>query len=286
MLDELSGIVPAVDGHYPERWICSTTKASDGTGISMTVDGRLLTDFVKEPLPILVKLLDSYSRLMIQVHPDDERAKKYFHSDKGKAEAWYIIGTRTISEEPYVYLGFKEGITKQHWRDLFNKQDVKGMERCLHKIKVRPGDAFFIPGGVPHAMGSGVYFAEVQQPTDITLRVERVSPAKEKLSDESLHGGAGWESLFDCFDYDGRSLEETLKKYKVLPKGNIIIQNDLFTMKKMEVKKNRIVDVEDWTIVIVLEGVDKGKEYFLTEKQEFLPGQTLLLCSQGKKEVC
>ena len=43
MLDELSEIVPATDGHYPERWICSTTAASDGTGISITQDGRRLT---------------------------------------------------------------------------------------------------------------------------------------------------------------------------------------------------------------------------------------------------
>lgn len=39
MLDELSGTEPASDGHYPERWICSTTAASDGTGISVTTDG-------------------------------------------------------------------------------------------------------------------------------------------------------------------------------------------------------------------------------------------------------
>ena len=156
MLDELSGTEPASDGHYPERWICSTTAASDGTGISVTTDGKLLTEYVKEPLPVLVKLLDSYSRLMIQVHPDDARAAKYFHSDKGKAESWHILGTRTIhGEEPYVYLGFKKGITKEKWRLLYEKQDVKGMEECLHKIPVKSGDTFFVPGGVPHAMGRG-----------------------------------------------------------------------------------------------------------------------------------
>ncbi len=104
----------------------------------MTTDGKLLTEYVKEPLPVLVKLLDSYSRLMIQVHPDDARAAKYFHSDKGKAESWHILGTRTIhGEEPYVYLGFKKGITKEKWRLLYEKQDVKGMEECLHKIPVK-----------------------------------------------------------------------------------------------------------------------------------------------------
>ena len=47
MLDELSGTEPASDGHYPERWICSTTAASDGTGISVTTDGKI-TDRVCE----------------------------------------------------------------------------------------------------------------------------------------------------------------------------------------------------------------------------------------------
>ncbi len=31
-------------------------------------------------------------------------------------------------------------------------------------------------------MGRGVYFAEVQQPTDITLRTERISPAKRIIT--------------------------------------------------------------------------------------------------------
>lgn len=282
MLDELSGTEPASDRHYPERWICSTTAASDGTGISVTTDGKLLTEYVKEPLPVLVKLLDSYSRLMIQVHPDDARAAKYFHSDKGKAESWHILGTRTIhGEEPYVYLGFKKGITKEKWRLLYEKQDVKGMEECLHKIPVKSGDTFFVPGGVPHAMGRGVYFAEVQQPTDITLRTERISPAKELLPDESLHGGAGWDALFDCFDYDGYSLEEIMQRYYVLPEGEIVMQNQYFTMEKIHCLRKRVVKSGNWKIAVVIDGPGKGKEYYLTEDTEFLAGQTIILCSQG-----
>ena len=284
MLDELSEIVPATDGHYPERWICSTTAASDGTGISITQDGRRLTEYVEKPLPVLVKLLDSSSRLMIQVHPDDRRAAEYFHSLKGKAECWHILGTRKMNgEEPYVYLGFKEGITKEKWRDLFEKQDVRGMEESLHKILVHPGDTFFIPGGVPHAMGSGVYFAEVQQPTDITLRTERISPAGETMSDEALHGGAGWDALFHCFDYNGCSLGETLEKYQILSKGELVIQNKYFTMEKIYCAADRIITTDGWKIAIVLDGPEKGKEYFLTGDSQFKAGQTVLLCSQGRE---
>ncbi len=215
MLDELSEIVPATDGHYPERWICSTTAASDGTGISITQNGRRLTEYVEKPLPVLVKLLDSSSRLMIQVHPDDRRAAEYFHSLKRKSRMLaYPWNEKNEWRGALIYLGFKEGITKEKWRDLFEKQDVRGMEESLHKILVHPGDTFFIPGGVPHAMGSGVYSAEVQQPTDITLRTERISPAGETMSDEALHGGAGWDHSFTALIIMAAVLEKRWKNIR------------------------------------------------------------------------
>ena len=126
-----------------------------------------------------------------------------------------------------------------------------------------------------------MYFAEVQQPTDITLRTERISPAKELLPDESLHGGAGWEALFDCFDYDGYSLEETMQRYHVLAEGEIVIQNHYFTMEKIQCLGKRVVKSGSWKIAVVINGHEKGKEYYLTEDTEFLAGQTILLCSQG-----
>ena len=113
------------------------------------------------------------------------------------------------------------------------------------------------------------------------LRTERISPAKESLPDESLHGGAGWDVLFDCFDYDGCSLEETLQRYQVLPEGETVIQNRYFTMEKVQCQERRVVKSGEWKIAVVIEGAGRGKEYFLTEDAEFLPGQTILLCSQG-----
>ena len=126
-----------------------------------------------------------------------------------------------------------------------------------------------------------MYFAEVQQPTDITLRTERISPAKELLPDESLHGGAGWDALFDCFDYDGYSLEEIMQRYYVLPEGEIVIRNQYFTMEKIHCLRKRVVKSGNWKIAVVIDGPGKGKEYYLTEDTEFLAGQTIILCSQG-----
>jgi mannose-6-phosphate isomerase len=279
LLEMFCGIKNPKDGHYPERWICSTTSTGDCKGISETLDGRLLTEYRNEPLDILVKLLDSYSRLMIQVHPDRRKAKKYFNSDYGKTEAWYILDTRIINgEEPYVFLGFKKGITRKIWEEIFYNQDIKAMENYLHKVPVKKGDIFYIPGGVPHAMGTGVFFAEIQEPTDITLRTEWKSPDGRDMLDVDINCGTSMKNMFDCFDYVGYSLEELLGKYKVERNGEIIVQSHMFTMKEIDIKEKKKIKVNDYAIVVVLEGKDKGREFFITEDTEFIGNEKLLVC--------
>ena len=64
-------------------------------------------------LPILVKLLDSDERLVVQAHPTVPCAKRLFHSPVGKPECWHFLpGT---APDACVYLGFKPGITRAAW---------------------------------------------------------------------------------------------------------------------------------------------------------------------------
>ena len=286
LLDEFQGAATGVDGHYPEEWVCSTVSAKDGTGLSRLEDGRTLKEVIGRDLDVLVKVLDSCTRLMIQVHPDRERAMRYFNSPFGKTEAWYILDTRKVNgEDPYVLLGFQEGITREKWMELYEKQDVEGMIKAMHKIPVKKGDTFFIPGGVPHAMGTGVFFAEIQEPTDITFRTERISPDGKTLPEEDLHQGVGFDAMFSCFDYDGRSLEDTLKKFRLAPgeDGRIITeeQTPFFSMQLVEVEDRAEIQVEDYAIAVVLDGEDKGSEYYLDENTVFTGKQSILVC-RGK----
>jgi len=46
-----------------------------------------------------------------------------------------------------------------------------------------------IYGGVPHAIGSGCFLMEVQEPTDYTMRVEKMTPGGMTMSDELIHQG-------------------------------------------------------------------------------------------------
>jgi mannose-6-phosphate isomerase len=42
---------------------------------------------------------------------------------------------------------------------------------ALRRLPVRPGEVYFIPAGLPHAIGKGILIAEIQQNCDLTYRV-------------------------------------------------------------------------------------------------------------------
>jgi mannose-6-phosphate isomerase len=240
LLDEWQGIHPAKDGLKPEEWIASSTPSryapDPTTGLSRIkndeMNGNFLKDYIAEdPAGVLgkkhfsefaenqgflTKIIDSDKRLNIQTHPDRTQAKILFDSDFGKSEAWYVMGGRTIDgEEPYILMGFKPGMTRERWEDLVDKQDITAMEESLHKVTISKGDVFFIPSGMPHAIGSGSMIAEIQEPTDITFRVEKISHPGKTYPEETYHQGVGYKKMFDCFDYTTFSKEEVLKKTKV-----------------------------------------------------------------------
>jgi len=243
---------PEADGNMPEQWIMSTITArgkgrpeDEGLTLLETPIGVIslkeLVESDKElylgkalaekfgTTGVLIKMLDSNERLTIQVHPDKEYAKNVFNSVFGKTESWYVLNKREIGGEPsVVYMGFKKGVTREMWKEYFVSQDIEGMISCLHKIEVNPGDAFMIYGGVPHAIGSGCFLLEVQEPTDYTMRVEKITPAGLKISDELIHQGVGEEIMLACFHYDTYSYEEALNAWKVSPE--IIDKSDEFRL--------------------------------------------------------
>jgi mannose-6-phosphate isomerase len=46
------------------------------------------------------------------------------------------------------------------------------MLRALNRVPVRPGDALFVPGGLPHAIGEGILMVELQEPSDLWVWLE------------------------------------------------------------------------------------------------------------------
>lgn len=242
-IDAIHGIPDGQDSQFPEEWIMSVVNARNAgrehipdEGLCY-LDGTSLTlrDYILEnpeaalgqqhvqkwgsTTGLLVKILDAAERLTIQVHPDKQRAMELFASPFGKTECWHILGCRSIDgEEPCIYLGFRPGITREEWQRIFVQQDIPAMLNCLHRFPVKPGETYLVHGGVPHAIGPGCLLVEIQEPTDLTVRTERISPKGLKIRDEQCHQGLGFEKMFDCFAYQGQTLEEASSRWRIPPK--------------------------------------------------------------------
>ena len=208
----------------PEDWMASTTTAFTGTleiageGLGRLEDGRLVKEVIGA-LPILVKLLDSDERLVIQAHPTVPCAKRLFNSPFGKTECWYFLpGT---APDACVYLGFKPGVTREKWKAAFEAQD--GLLDMLHRIPVAAGDFVFVDGGMPHAIGGGCFMIELQEPSDLMVVAERVTPSGRRIPDAKMHGGVGWEKMFEVYEYEGFTYEEVCARYVKRAAGGLLI---------------------------------------------------------------
>ena len=113
--------------------------------------------------PLLIKFIDAADNLSIQVHPDDEYAKK--ENDLGKNEMWYIV---SAAPDAAIVYGLADYMEAEDFRALVRAGQT---EKSLKTVPVHAGECYFIPAGLVHAIGKGCLIAEIQQNSDITYRV-------------------------------------------------------------------------------------------------------------------
>ncbi len=114
--------------------------------------------------PLLIKLIDAQQMLSVQVHPDDDYARRVENAS-GKSEMWYIVSADSGAG---IYYGFKEAITRN---ELAEAVRSRTLTEKLSWAPAQAGDVFYIPAGTVHAIGAGLLVAEVQQSSDITYRL-------------------------------------------------------------------------------------------------------------------
>ncbi len=114
--------------------------------------------------PLLVKFIDAADRLSVQVHPDDAYAARV-ENDRGKTEMWYIVDA---DEDAEIICGLADGFDNAAFRDALKNGELMS---ALKTQKVRKGETYFIPAGLPHAIGKGILIAEIQQNCNLTYRV-------------------------------------------------------------------------------------------------------------------
>jgi len=130
-------------------------------------------------LPLLVKFVFTSDRLSVQVHPNDEFARKHENS-RGKTEMWYVMRADPGAR---LAIGFRESISSERLRQAALSGEI---EQLLNWIEVQAGDAFFIPAGTVHAIGGGLALCEIQQYSDITYRLYDYGRPRELHLDKAI----------------------------------------------------------------------------------------------------
>ena len=199
----------------PEEWIGSVTTRFGATeqGLSKLPDGAYLKDAIaSDPIgwlgeehfshfglsiEVLVKLLDPDQRLPVHFHPNKAFAKAHLGLDHGKTEAWIILEAPAGAG---VGLGFKERQNKDELLELVRSQDSSALLASLRRSEVSVGDAIFVPAGVAHAIDSGIFVLELQEPTDLSALLEWEGFAVDGTKDGHL--GLGFETVTDALMLD------------------------------------------------------------------------------------
>ena len=199
----------------PEEWIGSvTTRFGEAEqGLSKLPDGTFLKEAIaSDPIrwlgeehiayfglsiEILVKLLDPDQRLPVHFHPNKAFAKEHLGLDHGKTEAWIILEAPPGAG---VGLGFKERANKAELLELVRNQDSQALLASLRRTEVAAGDAILVPAGVPHAIDSGIFVLELQEPTDLSALLEWEGFAVDGNKDGHL--GLGFETVTDALMLD------------------------------------------------------------------------------------
>jgi mannose-6-phosphate isomerase len=99
-----------------------------------------------------------------------------------------------------VHIGFADAVPADTVAGWVARQDSAAMLGALNPVTVRPGDTVFVPAGVPHAIGAGVFIVELQQPTDLSVTLEWQGFLDAEAGG---HLGAGFGTALGCVDRSG-----------------------------------------------------------------------------------
>lgn len=237
--------------------------------------GKKVYDKFEDKFPLLIKFIDAQDDLSIQVHPDDELAKKR-HNSFGKTEMWYVVKAKP---DAFVISGFKEKITPEQYLE---KVKDNTFTDSLQKSMVKEGDVYFLPAGRVHAIGSGSFIAEIQQTSDITYRIYDYNRKDSKGNTRELHT----ELAKDAIDYTFYDSYQTNYKQEI-NKLVELVSCQYFTTNLLTIDKDfkqDIIDIDSFIIYMCLEGsctLEDDKQNEITVEQ----GESILIPADTKQVI-
>ena len=245
---EISGVPGhiSVVGNGPEKGKTLTDLISEHKG---KLVGEKNYSMFGNDFPLLIKFIDAKTDLSVQLHPNDELARKR-HNSFGKTEMWYVM---QADEGAKLNIGFKKNLDKAEYLEYLENGKIT---EILNFEEVKKGDSVFINTGKVHAIGSGVLLAEIQQTSDITYRIYDWDRVDANGAGRELHT----ELALDAIDF--------IKK-----------DDYQLTYERTKNTSSEIASCEYFTTNFLLVEGDIIKDY------SHLDSFVIYMCVEGKAEV-
>jgi len=173
--------------------------------------------------PLLIKLLDAREKLSLQVHPPETVAAKL--GGEPKTEFWYVAAADPGAE---LFVGLREAMTRSQFEEALKSGTVA---QWVDTIRVKTGDAMFLPASRLHAVGEGNLLVEIQQNSDTTYRVFDWNRVDDKGKPRQLH----IEQALQCIDFND------VRPQLIEPKGELLVRHKLFEIQKWNLNSSRDV---------------------------------------------
>jgi mannose-6-phosphate isomerase len=184
-----------------------------------------------ERFPLLVKLIDAGERLSLQVHPDEQCCRRLADGSEPKTEMWYVIAARKGAR---IMAGLSPRATKLQFMELFNSPEI---EQLLQSFPSVPGDAYYIPAGLLHAIDAGNLLLEVQQNSNTTYRLSDWGRGANDGSTRELHLQKGMEAI-DFFNRETLRIPGSVDRRDFNRKYPLVHESPCFRVTELRLIKS------------------------------------------------
>jgi mannose-6-phosphate isomerase len=225
-------------------------------------------------IPLLVKFIFPEEKLSVQVHPDDDYARRNEAAagGVGKTEMWYVVNARRSAS---VRVGLRPKVTRESFEAAIAKGTV---EKLLSAVPLRPGEAVFVPAGMAHTICPDMVLCEIQQHSDITYRIFDYNRPGPDGKPRELHIQKALDVInFDSSATEGGGLCDPLRVRCGDVAETFYAACRYFATERWEFR-NRIdasTSPEHFELLIFLKG--RGRIQFAGGAQSFGPADVWLL---------
>lgn len=234
--------LPVISENTGESWEVSAMPGRESVVAGGPMEGLTLADvcrrFGRELMgdemftrhggnfPLLIKYIDATDDLSVQVHPDEDTARRR-HGCLGKNEMWYIVEARPGAR---IAPGLRETLTPESFR----RRVAEGtFVDALAWYPTHCGDIFHIPAGRVHAAGAGNFIIEIQQPSDITYRICDYDRRDSDGNTRPLHV----EEACEAIDY------HVIDDYRCHADGDVLLSERNFTVRRLILDADNTAEV-------------------------------------------